>query len=222
MQESLGATVHDVQLLLDYLATRKDLDMNRVGMFGTGSGGSIAILSSAADARIRVLDLLGPWGDWPRWVAETKVLRDDERATYTKRDFLDKVAPLEPVTWLPKIKARALRIQDVRNNKAMPDGAQEKLEAAAPDFAEINQFGNGAAFLAFDSPGNLFEWMKGQLKTERKSQTVSEKSQRIHFFPAVDAAPSWLKAGAPDTQKPPAEAKTKEAKEKARPDQNHN
>jgi len=196
--------------------------MNRVGMFGTGSGGSIAILSSAADARIRVLDLLGPWGDWPRWVAGTKVLSDGERATYAKRDFLDKVAPLEPVTWLPKIKARALRIQDVRNNKAMPDDAQEKLESAAPDFAEINQFGNGAAFLASDSPGNLFEWMKGQLKTEEKSLTVSAKSQRIHFFPAVDAAPSWLKAGVPDSQKPPAEAKSKEAKEKEKPDQNHN
>src|SRR5580704_8999980 len=67
MQEALAETTHDVQLILDYLATRKDLDSTRVGMLGVGSGASIAILASAADPRIRAVDLLGPWGDWPGW-----------------------------------------------------------------------------------------------------------------------------------------------------------
>lgn len=215
MEESLGATVHDVQLILDYLATRNDLDLTRVGMFGTGSGASIAILASAADSRIRVLDLLGPWGDWPRWVAGTKVLRDDERANYAKPEFLNKVAPLEPVSWLPKVKATALRIQDVRSNKGMPDDAQLDLEAAAPDFAIINQFGNGQAFLQADSPGNLFQWMKSQLKTGEPTQVASAKIERIHFYPAIEPfAPAWIKAGPSEDQKATADSKQKDSKDK--------
>ena len=46
LQESLGATVHDIQLILNYLAERGDFDMSRWGMWGDGSGASIAIASS--------------------------------------------------------------------------------------------------------------------------------------------------------------------------------
>src|ERR1035441_1223230 len=51
-QLSLALTVHDVQMVLNYLETRGDLDMSRVGMFGQGSGGAIAVLAAAADSRI--------------------------------------------------------------------------------------------------------------------------------------------------------------------------
>jgi len=196
MQEALGSTVHDVQLILDYLGTRNDLDMNHVGMFGSGSGGAIAIMASAADPRIRVLDLLGPWGDWPKWVAETTIIPAEERAKFDKPEFLAKVAPLEPVEWLPKIKAKALRIQDVRINKSMPDDAQEKLEASAPDFAIINQYGNGRALMASQPGYALFEWMKSQLKNDRAPKVALKESDRIRFFPAVGApASQWPNLG---------------------------
>ena len=71
MQETLGASAHDVQMVLNYLATRGDLDMSRVGMFGEGTGGSIRILAAAVDPRIKVLDALNPWGDWPEWMAKS-------------------------------------------------------------------------------------------------------------------------------------------------------
>jgi hypothetical protein len=32
LQEALGSSVHDVQMILNYLSTRDDLDMSRVGM----------------------------------------------------------------------------------------------------------------------------------------------------------------------------------------------
>ena len=47
LQESLATSAHDVQMVLNYLATRGDLDMTRVGMFAQGSGASIAILGMA-------------------------------------------------------------------------------------------------------------------------------------------------------------------------------
>lgn len=218
MQEALGSTVHDVQLILDYLGMRKDLDVSRVAMFGSGSGGAIAILASAADSRIRVLDLLGPWGDWPKWVNKTAVILDDERPKFAKAEFLAKVAPLEPVSWLPKVKAEAIRIQDVRGNKSMPDDAQEKLEAAAPDFALINQYGNGRAFLANQQQGNLFQWMKDQLKGDAPARVAAEKSERIHFFPPVEKpAENWPNVGSVESGKASLAAKPKQAVEKEKP-----
>ena len=64
LPESLATSAHDVQMVLNYLSTRDDLDMTRVGMFTQGSGASIGILVSAVDPRIKVLDALDHWDDW--------------------------------------------------------------------------------------------------------------------------------------------------------------
>ena len=60
LQESLGSSVHDVKFILDYLAQRGDVDMNRIGFFGEGTGATIAILAAAADPRIKAVDALDP------------------------------------------------------------------------------------------------------------------------------------------------------------------
>jgi hypothetical protein len=219
MQEALGSTVHDVELILDYLGTRKDLDASHVAMFGSGSGGAIAILASAGDPRIRAIDLLGPWGDWPKWLAETKIIQDDERARFVKPEFLAGVAPLEPVSWLPKIKAKALRIQDVRGNKSIPDEAQKRLEAAAPDFAVIDEYGNGLAFMAKNRSTDPFQWMKEQLKADSQTRVASNASERIHIYPAVQAPPAekWPNVGTLDTGKATPATKPKQASDKDKP-----
>jgi len=199
MQESLATTTHDVQLILDYLGTRGDLDMKHVGMFGVGSGGSVAILASAVDPRLVAVDLLGPWGDWSKWLAESKIVPDGERAPFQKKEFLDGVAPLDPVLWLPKSQAKALRLQNVRRNASIPDSAQEKLEAAAPEFAVVNQFGNGRAFLSVQPPFATLDWIKEQLKPGNRlvRESGGEKSVKVHFYRAVEkpAEPKWPNVG---------------------------
>ena len=60
LQEAVVKSVHDVQMILNYLSTRGDLDLNRIGMFGQGSGGTIAILVASVDPRIKAIN--GPPG----------------------------------------------------------------------------------------------------------------------------------------------------------------
>jgi hypothetical protein len=189
MQEALATTAHDVQLILDYLETRGDLDMSRVGMFGVGSGGSVAVLASAVDKRLTAVDLLGPWGDWPTWIEQTKIVPDAERPALMKKEFLGTVAPLDPVDWLRKSQAKVLRLQNVRQNLSIPNAAQEKLEAAAPDFALINEYGNGRAFLKMQPAFATLDWVKDQLKEGTKLiRAADEKSARVHFYPAIETA----------------------------------
>jgi len=184
LPEALGATVHDVQMILNYLASRNDLDMSRVGIFGQGSGGSIAILASAVDPRIKALDVLTPWGDWPIFLAQSTIVPQEDRQQVNKPEFLKKVAGLDPLQWFPKVKAQSVRIQNIRRDGHTPDAAQELMEAAAPETAEIDQFGDTAALVPMAGNGRLLEWLTAQLRPDAKPQVALDKSQRTHVFPA--------------------------------------
>jgi len=188
-QESLASTVHDVQLILDYLATRGDLDMTRVGMFGQGSGGTIAILASSIDKRIKAIDVLTPWGDWPNFFSQSRYVAADKRAKFMAPEFQAKIAAFDPVNVLPKVQARSVRIDDVRKSGPMQEASQLRMEAAAPPTAIINQYGDPDALTPHASGGALFAWLKVELQSKDKPQMAMAKSDRIHFYPPAHVDP---------------------------------
>ena len=191
LRESLADSAHDVQMVLNYLETRGDLDMNRVGMFGDGSGASIAILSAAVDPRIKTLDLLDPWGDWPDWVKESTRIPEKERPTYLNPGWLAAAAPLDPVKWLPQLKTQKVRLQFVKAIGITPADVQKKIEAAAPANVQIVHYDNEAAFRSAVAGGTGFDWIKEQLQpgstqqqrasrdphAQTKSTSVSDSAQ---------------------------------------------
>jgi dienelactone hydrolase len=161
LQDSLVSSVHDVQMILNYLAARGDLDMDRIGMFGEGSGGSIAILASSVDARLRAIDLFAPWGDWPDWLASSPVVPGDERAAYLKPEFLRRVASLDPVDWLPRVKASAIRLQYADDQWGTPKVARDRIKAAARHGSMVVSYPDMKA--AYRASTSLFDWIKEQL-----------------------------------------------------------
>jgi len=165
LQECLATSAHDVQMVLNYLAARDDLDMNRVGMFAQGSGASIAILASAVDPRIKVLEALDPWGDWPTWMATSPFVPEDERAEYMKPEFLKKAAALEPVEWLLKIQARKFRLDDELFETNTPKAAKEKLRAAVPAGASVVLYKNMEEFKAAFQDGKNLQWIQHELSS---------------------------------------------------------
>lgn len=181
LQESLGSTVHDVHFILDYLAQRGDIDMDRIGMFGQASGGTIALLAAAAEPRITAVDVLDPWGDWPVWLAKSPVLRDDATHTdFTSPEFEAKVAPLDPVKWLPALKSKQVRIEQVMDNLATPDPCKDAIRNAAPKQAVIVRFNHFSDFAAQANGGKLFEWVKAELKqihTSDSTQLVTKAQE---------------------------------------------
>jgi hypothetical protein len=160
LQESLATSAHDVQLVLDYIASRGDMDMDHVGMFGEGSGASIAILAAAVDPRIKTLDLVNPWGDWPEWIAKSTLIPEHERPDYLKPEFLAGVAPLDPVEWLPKLKTQSIRLTEVDSVTVTPAEARQKIEAAFPKNAVVLRFADTKAFLNSIAAGTAFDWVK--------------------------------------------------------------
>jgi len=161
MQEALGSTIHDMKFILDYLATRGDVDMNRIGMFGQGSGGTIAILAAVADPRIKVVDTLDPWGYWPVWLAKSSVVRDDaNKAQFLKPSFLRKVAPLDPVRWLPQLKTARLRVQQPMDAAPVPRICKNRIKMALPKGAELKRYDTAGELIGTQAGGLLFQWVK--------------------------------------------------------------
>jgi len=165
LQECLATSAHDVQMILDYLASRHDLDMSRVGMFAQGSGASIAILASAVDPRIKVLDTLDPWGDWPTWMATSPFVPEDERAEYVTPQFLRKAETLEPVDWLPRVQAKKFRLQDAVFEPTTPKIAKEKLRAAVPPRATIVIYKTPEEFNDMVRSKKDLEWIQQEVRS---------------------------------------------------------
>ena len=164
LPESLASSAHDVQMILNYLATRSDVDTSQVGMFGDGSGATIAILAAAVDPRIGALDLIDPWGDWPDWIAKSTLVPDKERPGMLSPEFLAAVAPLDPLQWLPKLKTPKVRIQELKSVTVTPEESRLKLVAAAPPNIQVIRYGGTKEFLNTVSGGKGLDWIKGQLR----------------------------------------------------------
>jgi X-Pro dipeptidyl-peptidase (S15 family) len=177
LQEALGSSVHDVHMILNYLATRDDLDMSRVGMFGVGSGATIAILAAVADPRIKTIDLIDPWGDWPDWMAKSSLIPERERPNYLKPEFLKKVAPLDPLDWLPRLKSQQVRLQQVLDDSVTPRSVQERIKAAASGVAQVTTFGTTRQFSSAESGDKLLRWLKGQLRAPSTLLPATQDSQ---------------------------------------------
>jgi hypothetical protein len=166
LQESLAKSAHDVQMVLDYLGQRGDLDMSHAGMFGAGAGGTIAVMAASVDPRITAIDLLDPWGDWPTWMAKSEVVPDEERPDYVKPEFLKKVADFDPVVLLPKVKTQRIRlIQISEDSDNTPEDAKKRIEASLPASGESHRYESNAEFYGLvASGGRVFDWLKLQLK----------------------------------------------------------
>jgi hypothetical protein len=165
LQECLAKSAHDVQMVLNYLTARGDLDMNRVGMFGQGSGATIAILASAADPRIKVLDVLDPWGDWPAWMTTSPFVPEEERPDYIKPEFLRKVAPLDPLEWLPKIQAKKFRFRQNLFELDTPTPIKTKLRSAIPAGTSIVQYKDIPEFLKDFPHSTNLQWIEAGLQS---------------------------------------------------------
>ncbi len=175
LAEALASSAHDVHYILDYLATRGDLDMTRVGMFGEGSGGAVAVLAAGADPRIKALDLLNPWGDWPDWAAQSPLIPEGERPRYVTAAFQKGVASLDPVAWLPRLKGRPLRLIQVKTFAEVPLPAQAALSHALPAGGEGVAYEGNLDMWGAQSEGRLFAWLGRQLKDPGTATRPSAK-----------------------------------------------
>ncbi len=172
LQEALGTSAHDVQMIIDYLASRGDVDTTEVGMMGENSGATIAILAAAADPRIKFVDAINPWGDWPDWLKESSVVPEEERAAYLKPEFLQKVAMLDPVKYLPQLQPGRLRLEQVVGDPMTPKDVQAKIAASASSPDNVVQYPDVHTQVHVWMTQNW--WLKEQLQSSPAPPTTAK------------------------------------------------
>jgi hypothetical protein len=179
LQEALAKSSHDVQMVLNYLADRGDVDMGNVGAFGVGAGGTIAAMAASVDSRIKAIDLLDPWGDWPVWMQKSTVIPDEERPAYVKPEFLKNVADFDPLKLLPALKTTHIRLIQLNDDfSSTPEEAKKQMEAALPATAARRRFETSMAFYSeVASGGRVFDWLKLQIKVpDSKGREASRET----------------------------------------------
>ena len=164
LQEALATSTHDVQMVLNYLATRRDVDLSRVGIFGQDSGGAIAILAAAVDPRITALDVIDPWGDWPDWLRDSRQIPGGERGRYLTPGFLAKVANLDPATYLPRLERIPVRVQQVMDDPVTPSSAKDNIAAAVSHPGDLVRYPDQVAQIQSWRRTGLSGWLSTQLK----------------------------------------------------------
>ncbi len=179
LQEALAKSSHDAQMVLNYLDERGDVDMDRIGMFGVGAGATISVMAASADSRIKVIDLVDPWGDWPVWIAKSEVVPDQERPLFLKPEFLKGIAAFDPIALLPRLTTPRIRLDQLGQGSSIPEEAKKHIEAALPATAERHRF---ATFAEFDgmtaSGGRAFDWIKFQLRAPGSKEAWKPSSDQ--------------------------------------------
>lgn len=162
---SMSRTVHDVQIISDYVSSRADLDKTRIGMFGQGSGGTAGILASSVDARIKVLDVMNPWGDWNNWTRSASEIRTPEdRTRFISSPFLKSIAPYDPLRQLPKVKANHFRMQFISKTANVVESAKAQMLKAAPARTVKKIYSDPGSSMKDLTDGKVFTWIAEKLK----------------------------------------------------------
>jgi hypothetical protein len=186
LQESMATSSHDVTMILNYLQTRGDVDMKRVGIWGDGAGAGIAIMAAAVDTRIRALDLLDPWGSWPEWLAKSSLVPENQRAKYLTPAFLKSVANLDPIQWFPKLTSQRVRLQQIASVTVTPETVRQRFETAAASNVKFEHYDSTKTFFTeVGSKGAGFDWIKLELSS---ASDVREAENRKPAKPSGNTA----------------------------------
>ena len=116
---------------------------------------------------------MDPWGDWPDWLKGSKQIPENERETYLKPEFLQQVSGLDPIAYLPQLKGKAIRIQQVLSNTITPDTAKDKIAHAAPAPDEVMRYPDIAAEAKALGTNGIVKWLGEQLGSGNTAEVRS-------------------------------------------------
>src|SRR5271165_6761623 len=177
MPEALVESVHDVQMAIRFLLERGDVDGDHIGIFDTGSGATIAILAASVEPRLRAVEALQPWGDWPTWLAKSTLIPESERPSYLKPEFLASVAPWDPIQWFDRLQTKAVRVQFGLDDPITPPAAVQGMKKAISASIQVVEYPTTRQQYQLLRAGHAFDWIKDQLRPpDPRSATATANS----------------------------------------------
>ncbi len=167
MQRRFVQAVVDYRRALDYLSTRKDVDMKRIGALGVSMGGFTGVLLAAVDERVKAIVVEAAGGDWLTITLKAvgaigERLREqigENPSEETKRI----VATIDPLNFVARLKGRPLLIQHGKKDSIVPPECAQKLFDAAHPPKEMQWFDSDHA-LPPEARERAVIWLVEKLK----------------------------------------------------------
>ena len=150
--------VKDLRRALDVLFALPNVDTARVAFVGHDFGAMYGVLAAAVDQRVRSFVFMAGTQSFSDWFLYGKPkLEGAER-----QKFVDELAPLDPVAWLPKLQVPIL-LQFADHDEHVSQERADALAAAAHDPKTVRTYHSDHE-LNEDATRERIAWLKQQLK----------------------------------------------------------
>ena len=164
-REHIIQTVIDYRRAIDYLQTRDDVDVDRLGLIGASLGAILGSMVGGVDKRVDACLLIVGGGDWRKIISKS-----EHPAAQKLRDVLSPGMPsplddIDPIWWVGQISPRPVWMMNGRQDKIIPAAAAEALHQAAKQPKKVIWYDGGhmppMPLIASAIKSWLKEWLVG-------------------------------------------------------------
>lgn len=138
--------IMDIMRGFDFLATQKDVDMNRLGYLGISMGAFTGAVATANDARVKAVVLALAGGDLAKFFKEstyddvkmiTEAIQKKNLNESQLKSLMEKMKLVDPLEHAAKFKGRHVRMLNGKKDTVVPKACVEALYNAIPGPKDI-------------------------------------------------------------------------------------
>ncbi len=161
--------VKNLRRALDVLLQQPSLDAARMAYVGHDFGAMYGALAVAADRRVSRFVFMAGTQSFSDWFLYTP-----KREGPARERFIAKLAPLDPVKYLPHIAPRPILLQFANNDKFVSKEAAAALAKAAGNAKTVKYY-NAEHELSAEAARDRVEWLTRELKLTPNSQSPNSQ-----------------------------------------------
>jgi dienelactone hydrolase len=150
--------VKDLRRALDVLLAQPNVDPARVAYVGHDFGAMYGVLEAANDRRVGAVVFIAGAPSFSDWFLYGPTMPPDAR-----QKFIDQLAPLDPVRYLPKLQVPVL-LQFATKDEHVPKARADLIVAATRDPKAVSWYDTDHELNVADATRDRLAWIRKNLK----------------------------------------------------------
>jgi len=169
-RKNITQQVIDGRRGVDFLETRPDIDIKRLGYFGISMGSLTGAITTAVDDRFKVVVLADGAGDFSTVFSKAdlpefqKIIEEIKAKGYTLEKAFEILKPVDPVEYVGHIAPRPVLMINGKKDEIFPYEAMDALHKAANEPKEVKWYNCGHILPVPDTIILTLKWFKNYMK----------------------------------------------------------